>query len=344
MNLGLGINGALGGAARGASMGSAIPGLGTAVGGIIGGGLGLLGGLFGGGGSNTKDQEKLMEKAWGYEKEGMGMQYEYGQAAADAAQRRNLEMWNATNYEQQRAHMEKANLSAALMYGGSGAGSASTAGGQATQPGGPTSNPVGMALQYKQIEQQDEAIKSQTMLNQAEAAKALAEAEKTAGPEYTKATWEAKNLEIENRIKAITEGITGSNLIESEANAQKAVAEWNSAMAKAEVDQATKSTAIQTMKQNLINMRAEGALKIVGKDLSVAQARMIEREMQWLGYRATTERMTAEAAQKQATNTADKIIKDYERSGQKLDIDEKNSLREWIYGGIKILSSFIPGK
>ena len=47
---------------------------------------------------------------------------------------------------------------------------------------------------------------------------------------------------------------------------------------------------------------------------------------------------------KQAENTAEKIIKDYERSGQKLNIDEKNSLREWIYGGIKTLSSFIPGK
>ena len=56
---------------------------------------------------------------------------------------------------------------------------------------------------------------------------------------------------------------------------------------KAEVDQATKNTAIQTIKQNLINMQAEGVLKIVGKDLSVAQARMIEREIQWLGYRAT---------------------------------------------------------
>ena len=342
MSFGLGINGALGGAAQGATIGSAIPGIGTAVGGIIGGGLGLLGGLFGNGNS-TKQQKELMDKAWEYEKEGMGMQYQYGQMAADEAQRRNLEMWNSTNFEQQRKHMENAGLSVGLMYGGSGAGSTSTAGGQATQPSGATSNPVGMALQYKQIEQQDAAIKSQTMLNQAEAAKALAEAGKTAGPEYNKATWEAKNLEIENRIKTITEGITGANLTEAEADAQKAVAEWNSAMAKAEVDQATKKTAIQTMKQNLINMQAEGALKIVGKDLSVTQARMIEREMQLLGYRATTERMNAEAAKKQAENTADKIIKDYERSGQKLNIDEKNSLREWIYGGIKTLSSFIPG-
>ena len=38
-----------------------------------------------------------MEKAWEYEKEGMGMQYQYGQAAANAAQQRNMEMWNQTN-------------------------------------------------------------------------------------------------------------------------------------------------------------------------------------------------------------------------------------------------------
>ena len=297
--------------------------------------------LLGIGNSNWEEQ---MEQQFQNEKEMMGLQHQYNEAMAQQNQQRNKEMWDYTNLENQRAHLENAKLSVGLMYGGSGAGSASTAGGQATQPNGAASNPVGMALQYKQIEQQDAAIKSQTMLNQAEAAKALAEAGKTAGPEYNKATWEAKNLEIENRIKAITEGITGANLTKAEADAQKAVAEWNSAMAKAEVDQATKKTAIQTMKQNLINMQAEGALKIVGKDLSVTQARMIEREMQLLGYRATTERMSAEAAKKQAENTADKIIKDYERSGQKLNIDEKNSLREWIYGGIKTLSSFIPGK
>ena len=83
MSFGLGIKGILGGAAKG---------------GAIGGGLGLLGGLFGGGGSSIKDQEKLMEKAWEYEKEGMGIQYQYGQEAANAAQQRNMEIWNQTNY------------------------------------------------------------------------------------------------------------------------------------------------------------------------------------------------------------------------------------------------------
>ena len=66
-----------------------------------------------------------MDKAWEYEKEGMGMQYQYGQMAANEAQRRYLEMWNSTNFEQQRAHMENAGLSVGLMYGGGGQGAVS---------------------------------------------------------------------------------------------------------------------------------------------------------------------------------------------------------------------------
>ena len=76
-----------------------------------------------------------MEKAWEYEKEGMGMQYQYGQEAANAAQKRNMETWNQTNFGAQRQHMEDAGLSVGLMYGGGGQGAVSQ-GGQATQPSG----------------------------------------------------------------------------------------------------------------------------------------------------------------------------------------------------------------
>ena len=167
-----------------------------------------------------------MEKAWEYEKEGMGMQYQYGQAAANAAQQRNIEMWNQTNFGAQRQHMEDAGLSVGLMYGGGGQGAASQ-GGQATQPSGPTSNPIGMALQYKQLEQQNEAIKSQTMLNQAEAAKALAEAKKTGGVDTKKTETEIQWQEIENRIQESREQIAKSNITEANANAQKAMEEFN---------------------------------------------------------------------------------------------------------------------
>lgn len=340
MSLGLGINGTIGGAAQGASIGSIIPGLGTTVGGIIGGGLGLLGGLFGGG-SNTKDQEKLMKKAWEYEKEGMGMQYQYGQAAADAAQRRNLEMWNATNYEQQRKHMENANLSAALMYGGSGAGSTSTAGGQATQPSGPTSNPVTMALQYQQIEQQNAAIKSQTMLNQAEATKALAEAKKTGGVDTKKTESEIKWQEIENRIQESRELITKSNITEAKANAKKAMEEFKQAMLNTDYLDKTQQQRIQTITDQLALIQKQGLKEEAVVDLTNAQASKIRKEINILWYDAITKRTSADALKKHADAAVEKIAKEYELGKGHLSLEEQKNLREWIYGGIDQITSIV---
>ena len=74
-----------------------------------------------------------MRQAWEYEKEGMGLQYNYGQQAADAEYKRNLQMWKDTNFGAQRAEMEKAGLSVGLMYGNGGGSAASTAGGTIQQ-------------------------------------------------------------------------------------------------------------------------------------------------------------------------------------------------------------------
>ena len=67
------------------------------------------------------------------------------------------------------------------------------------------------------------------MLNQAEAAKALAEAGKTAGV-YRDWETEIEWQEIENRIQESREQIAASNIIEAKANAQKAMEEFNQAM------------------------------------------------------------------------------------------------------------------
>ena len=61
------------------------------IGSIVSGGLGLLGGLFKRNNNGFKNQQKLMQQAWEYEKEGMGLQYNYGQQAADAEYKRNLQ-------------------------------------------------------------------------------------------------------------------------------------------------------------------------------------------------------------------------------------------------------------
>ena len=94
--------------------------------GIIGGTIKTLTGI-----NSQKDREKEMSQAWDYEKKGMALQYQYGQQAADAAQARNQAMWDYTNAENQRKHLENAGLSVGLMYGKGGAQAASTAGGTA---------------------------------------------------------------------------------------------------------------------------------------------------------------------------------------------------------------------
>ena len=76
------------------------------IGSIVSGGLGLLGGLFKRKNNRFKNQQKLMQQAWEYEKEGMGLQYNYEQQAADAEYRRNLQMWKDTNFGAQRDEVE----------------------------------------------------------------------------------------------------------------------------------------------------------------------------------------------------------------------------------------------
>ena len=329
-----GANGILSGASTGAAIGSIIPGLGTTVGGIIGGGLGLIGGLFKGD-SGLKDKQKLMEQAWKYEKEGMGLQYNYGQQAADAEYKRNLQMWKDTNFGAQRAEMEDAGLSVGLMYGNGGGSAVSTAGGSATQPSAPNTNPVEVALQQQSLGLQLKQIEAQNRLANAQAAKTIAEANKIAGVDTEGQKLQNKWQEVENRIQLSREDIEASNVTAAEANAQKAVAEWNSAVIQAEIDAETKEEKTKIIIEQLSNMRKEGALMIAQKGLDEKQTEKLSKAISLMFYKAYTERMSAEAAQKTADNMWEKIQKDYELGKGHLSNEDEKNLREWIYGGIR---------
>ena len=52
-----------------------------------------------------------------YNKETMALQFGYNSMMQQQGQRNNKEMWDYTNYENQRKHMEAAGLNPALMYG-----------------------------------------------------------------------------------------------------------------------------------------------------------------------------------------------------------------------------------
>lgn len=183
----------------------------AATGGLASGIGGLVGGLFGGG-TSVKDQKKIMAEQAKYEKENMKYQSELNEAMAQANQQRAYDYFNMTaeynSAKNQKSRLEEAGLNPALMYGqagSGGAGTGATGGAQGQGVGLEQAQGIGMALQLK-------SINAQIKLAEANAAKAYAEANKTAGVETKKTATETESIEqgieeSKNRIKDILAGI-----------------------------------------------------------------------------------------------------------------------------------------
>lgn len=311
------------------------------IGSIISGGLGLLGGLFKKDKNGLKNQQKLMQQAWEYEKEGMGLQYNYGQQAADAEYRRNLQMWKDTNFKAQRGEMEDAGLSVGLMYGNGGGSAASTAGGSATQPSAPNTNPVEVALQQQAMGLQLKQIEAQNKLANAETAKTLAEANKIAGVDTKGQELNNKWQEIENRIQLSRENIAESNMTEAAANAKKAIELWKQEALNTKYLDETQEERVTKLVSEIALLQKEGAVQDSIVDVNYNTARKIQKEVENFYYEMITKRMSAEAAKEQAAAMVDKIAKDYELGKGHLNNENQKNLREWIYGGIDQLSEII---
>lgn len=333
----MGLGAKLGEAATAGLAGAVTGGIGS----IVSGGLGLIGSLFKKNNNGLKNQQKLMQQAWEYEKEGMGLQYNYGQQAADAEYKRNLQMWKDTNFGAQRAEMEKAGLSTGLMYGNGGGQAASTAGGDGMQPSGPKMNPVEAALQQQAMGLQLKQIEAQNKLANAETTKTLAEANKIAGVDTKGQELNNKWQEIENRIQLSKENITESNVTEAAANAKKAIELWKQEVLNTQYLDETQEERVVKLVSEIALIQKEGAVQDSILDVNYNTARKIQKEVENFYYEMVTKRMSAEAAKEQAAAMIDKIAKDYELGKGHLENENQKNLREWIFGGINQLSEII---
>ena len=121
-----------------------------------------------------------MQEQEAYNKRIMALQNQYQQQAAAQSQQYAKEYWDYTNTENQVQHLKNAGLNIGLMYGQSGAGGMGASGGaHQSAPEQPQGNPVGMALQVQQIEQQRRMNDAQIALTEAQASKAKEEAKKS---------------------------------------------------------------------------------------------------------------------------------------------------------------------
>lgn len=156
----------------------------TLWGGLASGAGALLG--AGAGGLMGIGQAKLQQQ---YNKENMALQHKYNEQSAEEAYRREKEMYQKSfqdqSYETQLALMKKAGLNTGLMYSG---GAASGAGGSGAIGGGTQGQGVGLpsvdtsgVISGMGLGSQLGNVASQTILNLANAKKAEADANKTAG-------------------------------------------------------------------------------------------------------------------------------------------------------------------
>lgn len=138
---------------------------------------------------------KAMEEQLEYNKKIMALQNQYQQQAAAKSQQYAKEYWDYTNAENQVQHLKNAGLNIGLMYGQSGAGGMGASGGARQEsPEQPQGNPVAMALQTQQIEQQRRMNDAQIALAEAQAKKAEEEAKKIGGVDTDKAIQEIKTM------------------------------------------------------------------------------------------------------------------------------------------------------
>lgn len=188
--------------------------------------------------------ERAMREQEAYNKRIMALQNQYQQQAAAQSQQYAKDYWDYTNAENQVNHLKNAGLNIGLMYGQSGAGGMGASGGARQEsPEQAQGNPIGMALQVQQIEQQRRMNDAQIALTKAEAEKAEAETTKISGVDTQEALKRIEEIgsQIELNLKEgdYKEALTGLTKAEEEATkALKSLREMQEALTSAQISQA----------------------------------------------------------------------------------------------------------
>lgn len=188
--------------------------------------------------------ERAMKEQEAYNKRIMALQNQYQQQAAAQSQQYAKDYWDYTNAENQVNHLKNAGLNVGLMYGQSGAGGMGASGGARQEsPDQAQGNPIGMALQVQQIEQQRRMNDAQIALSEAQADKAKAEAKKISGVDTQEALTRIEEIgsKIELNLKEgnYKEALTDLTNAEKEATeALKSLREMQEALTSAQISEA----------------------------------------------------------------------------------------------------------
>ena len=212
-------------------------------------GIGFLGNALSQAFGLSWSPQRAMKEQWKYNKNIMALQNQYQQQAAEKSQQYAKDYWNYTNAENQIQHLKNAGLNVGLMYGQSGAGGMGASGGaHQVSPEQPQGNPVGMALQVQQLEQQRRMNDAQIALAEAQAEKTKAEKEKISG------------VDTQEALKRIEEASSRIELNLKEGNYKDALTD----LTKAEKEATEALKNLREMQEGLTNAQISEAFAIAG--------------------------------------------------------------------------------
>lgn len=299
------------------------------VGGIIAAATSAIGNQIKG--IESRDAE---DRAYTKTKELMRDQYNYNNKMADENQQRAKEMWNYTNFENQKQHLLDAGLSPALLYGGAGGGGATTAGSQGEGVDLGHETGVGFGIQEKALGLQLASTASQIALNESQAKKNNAEADKISGVDTKLSEAEAKYKnritelqdEMEKNLKAGTlESGARFHMIQSKE--RMVWAETRKALVDADVAEESKEELIRSA--GLANWKTtEEALLMASKGQLNDQ--MIAKLKNDMAVAWANVALGEKSISNQADEIANRLLVDL----RDLDRKDKELLKDWIYEGI----------
>nr|DAF82909.1 MAG TPA: DNA pilot protein [Microviridae sp.] len=307
-----------------------------------------------GGAMSAKDAKRQHQ----YDLEKMAKQHGYNIESQKLGQQFNKEMWDYTNYENQKKHLEAAGLNPALLYGMGGGGGATAAGAQGMGAGIASGHEMSIKQQGRGMGLQAAAIASQINLNDSQAEKNRAEAKKTSGVDT-----EMQNANIEYVIaqtsnEKVKKGLIYANtrLLDAQEELQRTTVDytkqksdeirWNIKLIEKEVDLLTKKIdgldldnkfKRETLKNRITQTSlaiqqaiADIALKGAQGRLSDAEAKAIPEKILQAWSEIGIKQEGVEISREQIENYAQDIANRLHLGEKGLDIQEQRLIIDCI--------------
>lgn len=313
-----------------------------------------------GGTMSAKDAKRQHQ----YDLEKMAIQHGYNIESQKLGQQFNKEMWDYTNYENQKKHLKAAGLNPALLYGMSGVGGATAAGAQGLSEGIASGHEMGIKQQGRGMGLQAAAIASQIDLNNSQAEKNRADAKKTSTVDTNLQNANIEYIIAQTSNEKVKKGLIYANtrLLDAQEELQRASVDytkqktdeirWNIKLIEKEVDRLTKEidgldldneykkeTLKNRIKQTSLAIQqaiADIALKGSQGRLSDAEAKAIPEKILQMWAEIGTKQESVEISRKQMENYAQDIANRLHLGEKGLDIQEQKLIIDCITGLLNI--------